>query len=135
MMHTQEMLRTHPQPMQLDGDALVQCIQECYACAQTCTTCADACLAEENVAMLRRCIRLNLDCFDVCVTTGNLLSRQTEPEVALLRAQVQACAVACRACGQECAKHAQHHEHCRICAESCQRCAEACDRLLSTLAA
>jgi len=134
MDHVQQMLDTHPRPSQADRSALVECIQACYDCAQTCTACADACLGEQRVQELVRCIRLNLDCFDVCVTTGNLLSRQTEAEWSLLRKQLEACAEACRACGKECEGHAQHMnmEHCRVCAESCRRCEEACSRLLQT---
>lgn len=67
--------------------------------------------------MLVRCIRLNLDCADVCATTANLLSRQTQFEPALARAGVQACAEACRVCGEECERHGEHMEHCRVCAE------------------
>lgn len=130
MNHVQEMLQTHPRPATRDGDALAECIQACYDCAQACTACADACLGEPQVQNLIRCIRLNLDCADVCVTTGAVLSRQTEPDWSLLRAQLQACAEACRVCGDECESHAQHHEHCRVCAESCRRCEEACNQML-----
>ncbi len=80
---------------------------------------------------LVRCIRLNLDCADVCAATGRLLSRQTMPEWQLLQAQLQACALACRLCGDECARHAQMHEHCRVCAEMCRECEAACERLLA----
>lgn len=135
MHHTEAMLSTHPKPSSLDRKALVDCIHACYDCAQTCTACADACLAEPQVQSLVRCIRLNLDCFDVCVTTGNLLSRQTEPEMALLRAQLEACREACQTCGAECERHAQHHEHCRVCAEACRQCQETCERLVSAMAA
>jgi hypothetical protein len=84
-----------------------------------------------------RCIRLNLDCADVCETTGRLLLRQTESDWSLIRRQLEACAAACRACGDECQRHAEgmNMEHCRVCAESCRRCAEACERLLSALPA
>ncbi len=84
-----------------------------------------------------RCIRLNLDCADICETTGKVLLRQTETDVTVLRAQLQACAAACRACGGECQSHAEgmDMEHCRVCAESCRRCAEACEKLLASLAA
>lgn len=135
MSTVQQMVNTHPQPSQVDQSALVACIEECYTCAQTCTACADACLGESQVQQLVRCIRLNLDCFDACVTTGNMLSRQTEPDWAMLRAQVEACAAACRACGAECENHAQHHEHCRVCGEACRRCEKACNQLLQTIAA
>jgi hypothetical protein len=46
-------------------------------CAQACTACADACLSEQNVADLAKCIRSNLDCADICDTTGRVLSRHT----------------------------------------------------------
>lgn len=135
MSTVKQMVNTHPQPSQVDQSALIACIEECYTCAQTCTACADACLGESQVQQLVRCIRLNLDCFDACVTTGNMLSRQTEPDWAMLRAQVEACAAACRACGAECENHAQHHEHCRVCGEACRRCEKACNQLLQTIAA
>jgi hypothetical protein len=93
------------------------------------TSCADACLAEATVKDLVRCIRLNLDCADVCESTGRLLGRMTEPDAGLLQAQLQACLEACRVCGAECEKHASMHEHCRVCAEACRACADACERL------
>jgi hypothetical protein len=63
MTHAQEMIRTHP------GEPVVDC--------------ADACLGEQDVQMLVCCIRLNLDCADVCATTGRLLARQVEFDPAL----------------------------------------------------
>src|SRR5690554_5492529 len=45
-------------------------------CAQACTACADACLSEDMVAELTKCIRTNLDCADLCETTG-IVSRHT----------------------------------------------------------
>ena len=41
--------------------------------------------------------------------------------------------VACLACAEECDQHAEHHEHCRLCAEVCRRCKNACDDLLATI--
>ena len=54
---------------------LSACIEACLECAQACTACADACLAEDKVAELAQCIRLNADCSDICTTAGNVLSR------------------------------------------------------------
>ncbi len=140
MTHIAQMLDTHPRPTNLTGDrqALLDCIEACFDCAQSCTSCADACLGEqEHLPHLVRCIRLNLDCADICEATGRVLLRQTETDVTVLRAQLEACAAACRACGDECQRHAEGMgmEHCRVCAESCRRCAEACEKLLATLAA
>src|SRR5699024_1752734 len=102
-------------------------------CAQTCTACADACLAEEKVADLRNCIRLNLDCADLCATTGNILSRRTGSNIATVKAALEACRTACAECAIECEKHAGMHEHCRVCAEACRKCEQACADLLATI--
>jgi hypothetical protein len=128
-MTVQEMLRTHPSPT-AGTETLARCIEECFVCAQSCTACADACLGERDVAELTRCIRLNLDCADVCETTGKILSRQTQVQTELMRAIVQACVEACRDCGEECESHAEHHDHCRVCADACRRCEQACDDAL-----
>ena len=132
-MTVQEMLKTHPQGSTIDQNTLVACVEECFSCAVTCTSCADACLGEEMVQELIRCIRLNLDCADVCDATGRTLTRQTAFEPQSARQLVEACAQACRACGEECERHAEHHEHCRVCAEACRRCEQACNDVLSTI--
>lgn len=129
--HVQQMLQTHPGSPSVDRTALLECIQTCFDCAQSCVSCADACLGEENVKMLARCIRLNQDCANVCEATGKILSRQTAFEPAMARAILQACMTACKLCGDECSKHAQQHEHCRMCADACRRCEQACTRLLA----
>ena len=125
-----EILKTHPRPVTVDRQVLAQCIAECFECEQSCTACADADLAEEGVAELRRCIRLCLDCADICGATGRVLSRQTEYDAATSTAQLKSCLEACSTCAAECQGHAQHHEHCRLCAEVCRRCEESCARLL-----
>ena len=85
--------------------------------------------------MLSRCIRLNLDCADLCDATGKILSRQTAFEPQMAGAAFRACAEACRLCAQECEKHAQemNMEHCRVCTEACRRCENACHNLLSAM--
>jgi hypothetical protein len=129
----QEIIETHPQPTSLDRDVLVRCITECFECATSCTACADADLAENDVGELRHCIRLCLDCADACEATGRIVIRQTAPDLGVLGAMVEACLVACRACAEECERHAAHHEHCRICAEACRRCEQACADLLASI--
>ena len=133
MAHAQNMIDTHPNPMNLDTSALAECIEACFDCEQACTACADACLAEDMVQDLIHCIRLDLDCADVCAATGRILSRQTQPDRSLLLAQVESLAQAVKACGDECEKHADMHEHCRVCMEACRRCEESCNSVLSSL--
>jgi hypothetical protein len=133
MASVEELIRTHPAKPVVGGGRLADCIAACIDCAGTCTACADACLAEESVAMLRRCIRLNLDCADACGATGRILSRQLEPNLDLLHRQVELCRLACQACADECDRHRDRHEHCRVCAESCRRCEDACTKLLGEM--
>jgi hypothetical protein len=133
MTHARNIMETHPRGISVDMAIVIACITECFDCAQTCITCADACLGEKDIRPLVRCIRLDLDCADICNVTGLLVSRQTETDWVVLSAQLQACATACQVCGEECRKHAEHHTHCKICAEACDRCGQACKNLIAAL--
>src|SRR5215831_3319124 len=66
MSYTEAMARAWPGKATIDRDALVACIDACSDCAQACTACADADLAETELQALIRCIRLDLDCADIC---------------------------------------------------------------------
>jgi len=132
-MTVREILETHPHPAGGDLDARVRCIEACSECGITCTSCSDADLAESDVQEMVRCIRLCLDCADVCDTTRRVVTRQTEADVGVVRAALEACIVACRGSREECERHADHHEHCRICAEVCGRCEQACADLLASI--
>ena len=129
-----EMLEAHPQPVGGDLDVRVRCIEACSECAAVCTSCADADLGESDLPEMVRCIGLCLDCADVCDATRRIITRLTTSDAGVVRATVQACVAACRASRAECERHAEHHEHCRICAEVCRRCEQACDDLLASLA-
>jgi hypothetical protein len=132
--HISAMLNAHPGGTgNVDREKLAECIGACFECAQACTACADACLSEDMVADLAVCIRTDLDCADICVATGNILSRQTGRNTTLTRTLLEACRVACGVCAEECERHAGMHEHCRICAEACRRGETACAELLATL--
>src|SRR5580765_4901143 len=135
MTHAQQMLEAHTRGAAIQSAALLECIDACFDCAQSCTADVDADLAEDDVGMMIRCIRLCLDCADLCTATGKMLSRQVEFEPDLARTVVQACAQVCRACAEECERHGDHHEHCRVCADACRRCDQACVDVLSLLAA
>jgi hypothetical protein len=133
MPHVQEMIRTHPQGR--TAPDIADCIEACFECAQACTACADACLAEPSLVDLVRCIRLNLDCADICDTTGRVLSRLTDAEPGVQRRLLETCAEACRVCAEECDRHASMGmEHCRVCAEACRRCEEACRSAIGLVA-
>jgi hypothetical protein len=130
-----QMLDTYPRDVNVDRDLLVQAIAAASNCAQACTQCADDCLSEQGKQeMLAKCIRLDLDCADICGTTARVLSRQTEYDANITRAQLAACIAACKSCGDECEQHSEHGmQHCKVCAEQCRRCEHACQQLLDSI--
>lgn len=132
-MHVQQMVNTHPHVQGNTNNALIKCVEECYDCAQACTSCADACLGEDMVQSLAQCIRLNMDCADVCAATGSVATRRTGSNVEVIRLMLQACVASCRLCTEECEGHAKEHEHCRICAEACRRCEKSCQEAVRSL--
>jgi hypothetical protein len=136
MQMLEKMFQTHPKPASDAGDAALRCAYECAQCEMVCTTCADACLSEETVSELTLCIRLNLDCADVCAATGRMIARASHGDMPSLRAQLQACRTICAACRDECRKHAKMGmEHCGVCADTCDTCMRACDEMIKSLVA
>ena len=134
MADTLSMLRSHPSPA-AHADELAACIDACLACLVSCTSCADACVGGDDPKSMAHCIRTDLDCADACAATVRVLARQTATDFKIVRAQVQAMAAACKACGDSCMSHADHHEHCKLCGQTCRDCERACDDLLSALPA
>ena len=132
-MHIGDMILNHPHNRGTVSPAIIECVEACSDCAATCSACADACLGEATVAELIACIRLDLDCADICAATGAVAVRGTGRHEVTLGRLLEACAEACRRCGDECAKHAEMHEHCRICAAACRRCEQACRDLKKAL--
>jgi hypothetical protein len=133
MSYAKQLLDSYPRVVTTDAGVLATTIDALNDCAQACTACADGDLSEHNVADLVTCIRLCLDCADVCTATVAVTSRQTAYDAPAAKALLEACAAICKSCGDECERHAQMHEHCRICAEACRRCERACRELLTAM--
>lgn len=125
-MHAVQVISTHPDVKGNVNESLTRCLEECYNCAQHCTACADACIGEETDGALKQCIRLNMDCADICLTTATLANRRSGSNEAILKEMLKLCESACRLCAEECEKHADHHQHCLICSQCCRTCEEAC---------
>ena len=51
------------------------CIEACQRCADLCDHCASACLEEQNVAELARCIKLDMDCAQICRMAAGYMAR------------------------------------------------------------
>lgn len=102
------------------NNALIEALARCAA---ECSHCASACLDEDDVKMMVRCIKLDIDCSEICQLAISYVSRGSEHVSQILKA----CSEICSACAEECEKHADHMDHCRRCAEVCWECAEACE--------
>jgi len=61
-----DIFRLHPLPAILDREVALRCIAECLDCIAGCTACADDCLGEPDLPDMVRCVRLDLDCADIC---------------------------------------------------------------------
>lgn len=116
-----------------EGRLYAEALQALSDCATACTVCADACLSEPNAAEMIECVRVDLLCAAVCAATTQAVAGAPEEHSSIMRAQLQACIEACRSCASECEQHADHHEHCRVCAEACRRCEQACSALLEVV--
>ena len=90
-------------------------------CINHCNYCADACLDEENIAMMKNCIRIDGVCAEVCSSLAQILATSYKDVQGL----VDYCKTICEACADECSRH--DHQHCKECAKACRECALACD--------
>ena len=133
MSYAQQLLDTYPGNLNADAALLAATIDALSDCAQACAADTDADLSEQNLTEMVKCIRLCLDCTDVCTATLGVVSRQTHYNPAIVRPLLEACVATCKSCGDECARHAPHYEHCRVCEQACRRCEQACRELLAAM--
>jgi hypothetical protein len=104
--------------MTRENQKLIETLGDCIA---ECNNCIISCLNEPNVKMLAHCIKMNMDCVEICKVTLSFVSRDSEHAFQLR----DECEEICRCCANECSKH-EHMEHCRICAEVCRETAALC---------
>jgi len=134
MSYARQMLDAYPGMISIDASVLARTIEALTDCAQACTADTDDDLSEPNVTEMVTCIRLCLDCVDVCTATAAVASRQREElSPAVMTPLLEACAATCASCAEECERHADMHVHCRVCAEACRRGEQASRELLAAI--
>jgi hypothetical protein len=106
-------------------DVLAGAIEAAYGCAQAAAACADACIAQADKGLVQ-CVRLTLDCADVCQTAGVVATRRTGQNAPVVIGLLMLAEALCRDCAAECDRHADRLEHCRLCADICRDCADSC---------
>jgi hypothetical protein len=132
MSYARQLLDSYRGTVNVDVALLAAAIDAISDCAQACIADTDADLGEQDVTEMVRCIRLCLDCTDVCTATAGVISRPADYDADVARPLLQACVAICKSCGDECERHA-HMQHCRVCAEACRRCEQACRELLDAM--
>src|SRR3954452_179047 len=95
MSYARQTLDTYPRALRIDADQLATTVDALSDCAQACTAETDADLSEDNLAEMVRCIRLCLDCADICTATAGILSRLAEYDASATRQLLQACHAIC----------------------------------------
>lgn len=103
----------------MSNESHIQLLEALHECMTACNHCYDACLKEEHD--MSECIRLDIECANICSFLEQAISRGTP----YLSDLARLCAKICRDCAEECSRH--DHEHCQKCAEACRKCAEACE--------
>jgi hypothetical protein len=133
MSYASQLLDSYPRTFNVDAHVLTATIDALTDCAQACTADADNDMSEPDVADLVKCMRLCMDCADICMTTARVTSRQTESDASVTRALLEACIASCKSCGDECERMAMMHAHCQVCEQACRRCEQACSQLLDAM--
>ncbi len=82
-----------------------ECAQACMVYSLACTSCATECINEDQMEMMRECIKRCLECADICH-----LCAQTEQRKSPFMQEICAmCAKVCEYCAEECSKHQAAH--------------------------
>ena len=137
MSRIEQVLMTYPAETGLEPRVLAEAADRLYECAGVCLACADACSAETDPHMLGmslKCIRMDVDCADLCTVAARIVTRQTGYDAPTTFAVIEATRAALRACADACAEMASM-DHCRICAETCRETDALLGKLLEAMTA
>ena len=85
MSYARQILDTYRQPLPVDAGLLAAAIDAASDCVQACNADNAADLGEPNVTEMVTCIRLCLDCVDICAATAGVISRQTDYDANVVR--------------------------------------------------
>lgn len=106
-----------PDMAAMDMSVLQACMDACAACEQACTVCS---------TQLMDCAPACMNCADMCNTMMRSMMRMQGMTPASMMAMLDACIAMCQNCMDDCMKHADHSEVCRMCAQTCKDCMDAC---------
>jgi hypothetical protein len=107
-------------------DVPLECIEACALCEFACLACAEACLSGVELEKLGTCVRLNLDCAEICLATRTLVAEALLFAPRLVHAQLMVCARLCASCEAECRRLGVPRDFFSVCARACAHCETLC---------
>lgn len=99
------------------------CIEACTECHRVCLETVDHCLRMGGQHADPGHVRTLLDCADVCRTSADFMTRDSEYHGIVCAA----CAEICQACAESCERLGGAKMD--RCAQVCRRCADSCARM------
>src|SRR5260370_7554865 len=114
MSYARQMLETYPRDVNVDPGVLAATIDALNDCTQACAADADADLSEPNVAELVTCIRLCLECTDVCGATVGGDSRQAAYDATVVKPLLRPCVAPCKTSAHPSHRPPPTPEHSRL---------------------
>jgi hypothetical protein len=128
-MHT-ENLHTKDMPMMgMDMSMMQECIEACSAAEQATTMCADSMMGDSMMICRSMCMNMA----DMSNTMMRTMLRPAGMEQESMMAMLKATMMMASACADECMKHAEMSEECRMCAEVCRQCAMSCQKMMDSM--
>src|SRR5215469_6347679 len=106
MSYARQLLDTYPTALNADAAVLAATLDALSDCTEACIADTEADLNEQDLAMMVKCMRLCMNCADVCAATMGVVTRQAEYDAKVTRPLLEACIAICKSCGDECARHA-----------------------------
>ncbi|HEX3312119.1 MAG TPA: four-helix bundle copper-binding protein, partial [Streptosporangiaceae bacterium] len=85
MSYARQMLDTYSRTFDVDAGLLAAAIDALSDCVQACNADNAADLGEPDVAEMVTCIRLCLDCVDICAATVGVIGRLTDYDASVVR--------------------------------------------------
>jgi len=133
MLEARELFDSMTMDTDIDRERWSTAITALAGCQEAVTACAGAMVMLGGLASA---VLRDLDFADVVQATSRVLTRAADTadtDHSLLSAQLEACLMACERSHELCNAQAEHHSHCRICAQTTRECADACRELLAAL--
>ncbi|MCU1406693.1 MAG: hypothetical protein JWQ43_2996 [Glaciihabitans sp.] len=115
--------------MGMDMAMMQECIEACSAVEQACTMCADQMMGAE----MAMCRSMCMNAADMSNTMMRMMMRSAGMQMDTMKAMLLATMMMMTACADECMKHADMSDECRMCAEVCRQCAMTCQKMMDSM--